>query len=406
MRARVAELWLWGLCACALATLAVYFAHGEGRLDFADHARGRDFVNLWTASRLLRAGRAPEIFDPGPFLAAAHRWFSPRLPFHFWSYPPPALWLAAPFALFRGYFSALIAWTAAGLVLLALALRPVLEKLPPTALPAAPGVLILLSPAVATNVGLGQNGAVTAALLLGGLALMSRRPHLAGVLLGALVFKPQIALLLPVMVLASGRWRVMKGALASIAAICGTTVLVWGAAPWLACLHATLPAQAGMMSHGSGPFLWMMTSAFAAVRLLGGSAGWGMAAQAPFALLGAFLVWRVWRVPKRLPGARLALTALATFVATPQGFNYDLIPTTLAALLIWGAARRPADRALAAALWALPPVMILLGASHLPLAPLVLSAAAVRLAQLAGVLPNLPRRAASASAAEEVASNT
>ncbi len=404
MRGRRAELWLWAASAAALATLAIYFAHGRGRLDFADHARGRDFVNLWTASRLMRAGRVVEVFDPKPFLAAAHHWFSPRLPFHFWSYPPPALWLAAPLTLFGGYFSALAAWTAAGLVALAAALRPALRRMDGLRLPAGALWLALLSPAVATNVALGQNGAVTAALLLGGLALVDERPALAGALLGALVFKPQIALLLPVVVIAGRRWRLMGGAAASVAAILALTLLVWGWAPWRAFLDHTLPMQAQMLSHGRGPFLWMMTSTFASLRLLGAPAAWASAAQAPFALLGAALVWRVWRTPAAPVGLRIATTVAATFVATPQGFNYDLVATVVAALALWAASPRPADQALSLALWALPPVMIVLGFWRLPVAPLVLSAAAWRLAQLA--VGASPTRAASASAAAEAASNT
>ena len=411
---RLRELWLWGLGALAYAVLALYFAHGQGRLDFADHARGRDFVNVWTASRLLREGRAPAIFDPAPFLAAAHRTFSPRLPFHFWSYPPPALWFAWPLELFGGYFSALIAWTAAGLLALAAAWPAVARALQAQApLPAWPLALLLASPAVATNIGLGQNGAFTGALLLGGLALIDRRPWLAGALLGALVFKPQIALLLPVMVLAGRRWRVLGGAALSVAVILLATLAVWGAEPWRAFVAHTLPMQRAMLTRGSGPFLWMMTSAYTGARLLHAPAAMAGLAQAPFTLLGVALAWLAWRTPRGRPppalGARLAITAAATFVATPQGFNYDLIPVAFAALALWSLAQeggpRLGDRALALAAWALPPLMILLGRAGLPVAPLVLAALAVRLAQRAGVLA-WPSRAASPSAASEAISNT
>ena len=386
----------WLLCVAAFALLAVYLASGSGRLDVTHHARGRDFVNLWTAGRLIADGRTLEVFDPATFMAAHHRLFSPRLPFHFWSYPPPALFLAAPFALTPGYFAALAGWSAFGVAVLAWALR--------VAAPDARDLMLVLAcPAVAVNMGLGQNGAVTAALLLGGLALLETRPTLAGALLGLLVFKPQVALLLPVMVLAGGRWRTLWGAAASATALLAASTLVWGVESWTAFLHGAVPMQGAMLRTGRGPFLAMMPSAFASARLLGLDWRAALLVQAPFTALGGWLVWRAWRTPGVAPLHRAAILAAATFVATPQGFNYDLIPAGFAALVLWRAGDRPTDRALALAAWVLPAAMLALGPARLPAAPLVLAALALRLAQLAGATPS---RAASRSAAGEAASQT
>lgn len=414
-RPRPADLWLWALGLSAYVLLAVYFAQGRGRLDFADHARGRDFVNVWTAGRLLRAGRTAEIFDPPAFMAAAHRWFDPRLPFHFWSYPPPALFLAAPFAAFSGYFSALIAWTATGLLVLAPAVRAMLRRPGPEGAPALPAFalgLVLLSPATATDIGLGQNGAFTAALLLGGLAMLDARPWAAGAVLGLLVFKPQLALLLPLVVLAGGRWRTAAAAAATATGGVLASAAVFGLESWRAFAAHTLPMQAQMLRHGSGPFLWMMPSTFTSARLLGVEAGPALLLQLPVSAVGAWLAWRAYRTPRAAPLARAVVLLTATFLATPQSFNYDLIPTAVAALCLWAWSPRLGDRALALALWALPLAMIQLGRERLPLAPLVLLAAALRLAVVGGVglrgegAPYRSSRASKASTAGEAASNT
>lgn len=392
------ELLLWSASAIAFALLVGYASHGHGRLDLADHARGRDFVIFWTAGQLLREGRLLEVFDPAAFMAAAHRLFSPKLPFHFWSYPPPALFLVAPLAAFKGYFSALIAWTITGLA----ALWGALRLFPPTTV-TGPGVaLLLLSPAVAVNIAFGQNGAFTAALLLGGLALADRRPWMAGALLGLLIFKPQIALLLPVAVLAGRRWRMLGGAALSATALVLLSVAIFGMDAWRAFAAHTLPMQATMLQHGVGPFRWMMPSAFIAARLLGVDYAPALAAQAPFTLAGAWLVWRAWRAPDAPPDLRSAVLAMATFVATPQAFNYDLIPAAFAALAMWRSGGRVADYALATLVWVLPVAMIALGFWRVPLSPLILTAAAWRLSQLAA----RPSRAAKASTMGEVASNT
>lgn len=379
------------LCLAAFALLAWYFSLGHGRLDFADHARGRDFVNLWTAGRLIGEGRALEVFDPPRFMAAHHRLFSPRLPFHFWSYPPPALLLAAPFALAPGYFAGLAAWTLAGWLLLLPAARAMLgpER------SRAESALLLACPAVAVNIGLGQNGALTAALLLGGLALMESAPLGAGALLGLLVFKPQLALLLPVMVLAGRRWRVMAGAAASGLAVVALATALFGAESWRAFLEGAAPMQGAMLRSGRGPFVGMMTSVFMAGRLLGWPWTWALAAEAPFAALAVWLVWRAWRDGAGTPVQRAALLCAATFLATPQAFNYDLIPVAFAALVLLrpGGAPRAAwtwslDALVVLAAWALPAAMLWLGVElKIPVAPPVLTLLALRLAWRVGVRP-------------------
>lgn len=51
-------------------------------------------------------------------------------------------------------------------------------------------ILIALSPASIINTIGGQNGFLTAALLLGSLLLLDRRPFVVGILIGPLIFKP------------------------------------------------------------------------------------------------------------------------------------------------------------------------------------------------------------------------
>ena len=58
------------------------------------------------------------------------------------------------------------------------------------------------SPAAMFTLLAGQNAFFTAALLVGGLAMLGRTPAMAGALLGLLVFKPQLAVLVPVALLA------------------------------------------------------------------------------------------------------------------------------------------------------------------------------------------------------------
>lgn len=361
------RLWLWELSAIAWLLLLPYILTAHGHLDWSGHALGRDFVNYWTAGHLVGEGRAVDAFTPDSFLAAEHRLFDPRLPFHFWSYPPPALLLVAPLSLLP-YIAGLIAWTVAGLALVAPALRAYLKT-------PQQWWLALACPAAAIDVGLGQNGAFTAAILIGGLALWRSRPILAGALLGLLIFKPQIALLLPLAVIAERRWPTMLAAAASAAAVCLLSLLLFGAGAWRGFFGPTLQMQATMLSQGSGPFQWMMPSTFMAGRLLGLPANLAMLIQAPVSLWAAWLVWKGWRSEADLE-AKAALMMTAVFVASPQAFNYDLIPVAAAALVIWRRSTESIARPVAIAIWALPVFMIAAQAVHLALAPIALAAAA------------------------------
>ncbi len=369
-------LFLWELSVVAWAILTSYFTLGrQGHLDWTHHAIGRDFVNSWTAGHMILAGRVDDIFQPVLFLARERSLFDARLPFHFWSYPPPNLFLVLPLG-FTPYMAGLVLWTLAGLVALGFAARVWTRKWWLWS-------LLMLAPATATNIGLGQNGAFSAALMIAGLSLIDRRPAMAGALLGLLIFKPQIAILLPVAVLAGRRWRVMWAAAATVAAVLALSTLAFGLGAWRGFFGPTLYTQGLMLRHGHGPFQWMMPSAYMSARILHLQMWDALAVQAPFTLLAAGLTaWAWWRrsCPLEL---RAAVLMLATFVASPQAFNYDLIPASAAALVLLRRDHRVwLSLPLAILVWSTPVAMMALQWADAPLAPLVLTAALVRLALL------------------------
>lgn len=65
------------------------------------------------------------------------------------------------------------------------------------------------APARLVNILNGQNGFLSAALLLGGTWWIDRRPVAAGILFGLLTFKPQFGTLLPFVPIALAAWRVI-----------------------------------------------------------------------------------------------------------------------------------------------------------------------------------------------------
>jgi len=395
------------LSAIAWLLLLPYILTAHGHLDWSGHALGRDFVNYWSAGQMVREHHVAAIFDRDGFMAAEHRLFDPGLPFHFWSYPPVALFLAAPLG-WIAYAPALILWSVFGVA----ALIPGAARFAPDPREAA---LLVVCPATAIDIALGQNGAITAALLIGGLSLWSRRPAVAGAILGLLIFKPQLAIMLPVAVIAERRWTTMAAAIAVASGLIALSVPVFGLDAWRGFFAGSLQTQTLMLTQGSGPFQWMMPTTFMSGRLLGLPTTIAATGQALAAVAALWAVWNGWRTDADRE-AKAALLMIATFVASPQAFNYDLIPAASAALVLWRRDQTAIGQGVCLLVWGLPILMIALQAVDalrprddtlikplMILAPMALCLALWRLYRLCAPRPSL---AARASTAGDLASNT
>jgi arabinofuranan 3-O-arabinosyltransferase len=133
------------------------------------------------------------------------------------------------------------------------------------------GILLACAfPAVLSNFVVGQNGFLSAALLGGALGLMERRPVLAGCLLGLLTYKPHLGMLFPLVLIASGRWRVFFAA-AAVAMLVGVTSwAAFGAGTWTAFIHSLPVGSQAILTEGQGDWN-KLQSLFGIVRALGGS---------------------------------------------------------------------------------------------------------------------------------------
>src|SRR6202007_3224914 len=105
-------------------------------------------------------------------------------------------------------------------------------------------IAILAFPAVWWNFGLGQNAFLTAALFGAATLLVDRRPILAGLLFGALCYKPHFGLLVPLALAAGGRWRCFAAAAASAGGLVLASLMVFGSSTWEAFLAAAAGSHA------------------------------------------------------------------------------------------------------------------------------------------------------------------
>ena len=335
--------------AISLAGLIGLVATSQHLIDRNGKPIGTDFSNVYAAGVLTLSGKAPDAYDPKLQHAAEIAVFEGRdVPFFGWHYPPFFLMIAALLALMP-YALALLCWLAVSLPAFMIAVHAIVPRRETWLVTAA-------FPAVFVNVGHGQNAFFTAALLGGFLTLLNRRPVIAGILLGLLSYKPQFGLLIPLVLLVTGRWTTILSATATVAALIGASTLLFGMSVWHAFIEsATFTRTIVLEAGGTG---WeKIQSLFSAVRMWGGSIDAAYAAQGALALtLAASVVW-LWRSQAAFE-LKAAALAIACLLATPYVLDYDMVVLgiAIAFLVRHGLARgfHPYEISLLALTWAAP----------------------------------------------------
>lgn len=359
-RARV-RLWALAVLVAAAGGLVYLLATANGLIDFQGRPLGTDFSSFYAAGTHALAGNPALPYDGASQHAREQAMFGPDAPFYSWLYPPFFLFIAAALALLP-YGPALALWQGATLALYLLAMRAVLRAAPAPQAGARPiddRLWILLAvafPAVFVNLGHGQNGLLTAALLGAALAMLDRRPVVAGLLFGLLAYKPQFGLMIPLALAAGGRWRTIAAAAATVALLVLATVLAFGPDVWRAFLASTDFTRAVLLE--SGDVGWhKMQSVFAWVRMWGGPVALAYAVQGAVTLaLAGSLAW-LWRSPAAF-ALKAAALCLASLLATPFSLDYDLmvLAPAIAFLAVHGLTSGfgPYGWSALAALWMVP----------------------------------------------------
>ena len=375
--------WLDGVRARAYGRMLALFMAAGLAFDWVSTAMGHhpwgrlmgppgkpqatDFLAFWAAGRraldlgglaaydlpgLSSLEHATAILDPGSLLA--------------FFYPPSFLLLCLPFAALP-YMAGFAAFVACQSAALATSLRRIL--------PRGWGTLpVLAFPGLLMNAATGQNGFWSAACFGWGLVWLEARPVAAGACLGMLVIKPHLALLLPFVLAASRRWRVLLSCAATAGAWLALSWVVLGRGAWRGFFAAAPAIRAALESHRED---WgKLQSLFATVRLCGGPLTLAYAAQALLtAAVAGAAVALAWRRPGG--GAEIAVLAAACMLCTPHLLDYDLAVTGVP--LAWLACRAAAHgwlpyEKIGAGLAFLWPLVARMATTDwaLPLAPFVL----------------------------------
>jgi alpha-1,2-mannosyltransferase len=357
-----------GLLIAFAAALAYLAGTANGLNDAIGRPLGTDFSNVYAAGTLVLDGQPRAPFDPALQYAREQAIFGAATPFYGWHYPPFFLFVAAALALMP-YKLALLVWQGATLALYLAALRSIVLRSqadppagsPPAATARTPAdplwlVLALAFPAVFINLGHGHNGFLTAALIGAALVNLDRRPWLAGLLLGLMVYKPQFGILFPLVLAATGRWRSFAAAAATVAALALITTLVFGVSVWDAFLASTHFTRTIVLEAGETG--WQkIQSVFSVVRMWGGPVALAYAVQsAVTVMLAAALVW-LWRAQVDFP-LKAAALIIAALLATPYSLDYDMtaLAPAIAFLAVHGLRHgfAPFEKSALAVLWIAP----------------------------------------------------
>jgi hypothetical protein len=282
-----------------------------------------DFAAFWAAGALTLEGTPALAYD-----WAAHKVAQASgLGFEYsgwmaWHYPPQFQLLVAPFATVPLWVG-MVLWVA---LTLALYLRVCWRILPDPvvlagALAAAPTAMMLVN---------GQTGFLTASLL--GLLLLNldRRPVRAGLALGLLSIKPQLALALPFALIAAGRWRTLAAATATVLVLVAVAWALLGTATWAA-FFDSISQTTGIFQAVEGR--WEMYGSFYGLeRYAGIDFRPAILVHGVLAVAILALTVSAWRSNRLAPDIRAALLCFATAAVTPRILNYDLHILVIGAL--------------------------------------------------------------------------
>ncbi len=350
-------------------TVTVDFQTSENGVIRHAEVWGRDFINVWTGGKLIAARDYATLYTPQAFSAFQEGIFG-KLDLHVYSYPPTAFPLAGFFSLLP-YPLALALWLVGTGGVFIWAARSWWPR------NGGPVWLAILTPAALVNLWIGNYGFVFGAIFLLAFRRLDDRPMMAGAIIGLFVMKPQLAVLIPLVLLIRRDWRAIFSAAISTATMILASGLIYGWSAWHEFFTRATGKQVSVIDAHGAFFGKMSASAATAILDLGGSWTAAIIGQTILAVLGIALVAiAAW---KRVRTDQLALLlATCTFLVLPYSINYDLVVVCIGAWVVMAnRANAPLDRGLAALGFVAPQVGLLLAMFHLPVTSLMLAGLAI-----------------------------
>jgi alpha-1,2-mannosyltransferase len=317
-------LCLWSVYAADMAT--------PGLRDRNGLIKGTDFLHFYALGTLALDHRGDLLYN----MPAQTALLGTRVPEAAGSlyvplYGPQVSLLFSPLARLP-YPQALLAWLLLNLTIYALCCHAVWKRC--SNLERSGGTVFILAlafPGLFHLLAWGQtSGLALACFTLAFLALRAGRPLAAGLVLGCLIFKPQLGLAAAVVLVLAGEWQIVLGASVGALVQLGAGWLVYGSAVMRDYFHALLEVRNVLPLLEPRPYQMDSLRAFWSLLL-----PWPQVAFALYGLSAAAvlaLTVRCWsgRLPLEL---RFSALLLATVLVAPHLTVYDLV--ILAPAFLW-----------------------------------------------------------------------
>ncbi len=337
------------LLALALWSLYIWTLATPGLRDRNGNFKGTDFLHLYTIGSLAAAHDGRDLYNMSAQAGVAAQRVPESAGIRYLPLYPPQVSIAfGPLAYLPYGWALALWWTFSATVygICCYFVWRVCPSLREHGLTVA--ALAIAFPGFFNLIAWGQTSAIAlACFTLMFFLLRSRREFLAGIALGCLIFKPQLGLAAAVVFLSIGAWKIVAGAILSVAAELLVAVAYYGIEPlrkWTQTLwnvRSVLPAlePRPYQTHCLRTF-WSMLVPYRGLSF-------GLYLTSAVLVVGATIA--LWKRGTSVPLAlRFAALLLATVLLSPHLTVYDLVILAPAFLLLadWLVAQpeRPATR--------------------------------------------------------------
>jgi hypothetical protein len=353
--------------------------------DRAGQIKGTDFANFYALGSLALTGQHQSLYDP----LALRDYSTALLPelagtYYLPIYGPQVALLFAPFSLLP-YSLSLVLWIVLITAMFVGCCWLFWRDCPSLRDDTVTVVVVAVSaPAFFNLIAHGQNSAIALVCFTAAyFALRRERSFLAGLAIGSLVFKPQLGLVAACVFVLSREWRIIFGAVTGAAIQLGLAWLYFGSDVMIA--YSRWLLGVGEINDLLSVKLYQMHSLYAFFKL---AVPWLWVATVLYLCGAAICIWAtyiVWRSRAPLT-LRYAFLLLATALASPHLYVYDLVVLAPAFLIVVEVTLARPDNVLAKPMqqvlylaYALPLTGVLAQATHLQLSVVAIATLAAML---------------------------
>jgi alpha-1,2-mannosyltransferase len=318
---------------------------------------GKDFFCFWSAGRLALAGHAADIFNPRALAAFQQSYLAApdgvSIP---WFYPPLLLlYISCAFALlpYKVAYVVFLLVSSIAFVLLTRRYFPSVRTLH-----------IVAFPAFWFNALSGQNGLLTAIILIGGLICLHSKPLVAGGVFAALSYKPQLCFAIPIFLLVERRYETIIAGAIALAALMALSTGLFGTAIWPAFIDGIQEART--FNHLSGNIKYeSFAQLYGSLRVIGIGHDLATGLNYAFAAVATAAAIRFWLYANN-QSEKHAVVILLSLLLAPHLIYYDFVVTGAAIVWLW---HRAGLRPALGMIWAAPFIWPFVAPYGIPIFP-------------------------------------